>query len=83
MRSCRCVLEEGNNVSVYYVWEYGSNKPCEEIPEVHELAMTLVLNVNDSPSVLAPTDCLSVNENVAFRTNNGERNHVLNRQLAN
>ena len=55
----------------------GKHKPCKEIPEVNELAMTLVFNVNNTPAILAPTDSLSVNDHIPFWTNDGERNHIL------
>lgn len=39
--------------------------------------MLLVFHVDDTPARLASTHCLPVNDDSPFRTNDGERNHVL------
>lgn len=39
--------------------------------------MRLVLNVDDTPPVLAATDWLTVNHHVPLRPDNGERHHTL------
>jgi hypothetical protein len=44
---------------------------------MHKLAVTLVLDVDNAPTVLAATDRLAVNNHVAFGTNDSERNDVL------
>ncbi|CAG8744428.1 5158_t:CDS:1, partial [Acaulospora colombiana] len=49
--------------------------PEEEITEVHELAMTLILDIHNTPSVLATADGLSVNDHIALRANDGEGDH--------
>jgi hypothetical protein len=55
----------------------GYDSPCKEVPEVHELAMTFVLNINDTPTVLATTDRLPVDDHITFRPHDSERNYVL------
>ena len=40
--------------------------PCEEIAEVDELAMVLILDIDDSKAVLAATNTLAVDDNIAF-----------------
>lgn len=57
--------------------EKEGDKPRQEISEVNKLAVCLVFNVDDSPTVLASTDRLAVDDDVAFRTDNSERDHVL------
>ncbi len=49
----------------------------EEISEVNEFAVVLVLNVDDSPFVLSPTDLLASNNNRLLRANNGEWDDIL------
>lgn len=47
----------------------GSNEfdePCEEVSQVNELAVLLVLNVDNSPAVLATTDGLAIDDHVAL-----------------
>lgn len=39
--------------------------------------MRLVLDVDDAPPVLAPSDGLAVDDHVALRADDGERHHVL------
>ena len=49
----------------------------QEVPEVHKLAVVLVLNVDDAPSVLATTDLLAVDNDVLLRADNGKGDTVL------
>ena len=35
---------------------------CEEVSEVDEFTVVLILNIDDSPSVLAATDLLATND---------------------
>jgi hypothetical protein len=49
----------------------------EEVSEVDEFAVVLVLDVDDSPSVLTSTDLLAANDDRLLRSNNGEGNDVL------
>ena len=51
--------------------------PGEEVAEVDELAVPLVLNVDDSPAVLAATDGLAVDDDGALRADNSEGDHAL------
>lgn len=47
-------------------------RPREEVAEVHELAVLLVLDIDDAPAVLAPADGLAVDEDVGLGADNGE-----------
>ena len=51
--------------------------PCEEVPEVHKLAVLLALYINDTPAVFAATNRLAVDNHIAFGADDGERDHVL------
>jgi hypothetical protein len=51
----RCCLDE--------VLEMGTR---EEVSEIDKFAVVLVLNVDDSPSVLSSTDLFSTNDNRLF-----------------
>jgi len=48
----------------------------EEVPQVNEFTMRLVLDVDDTPAVLAATDSLAVDEDIPLRANNSEGNDV-------
>lgn len=56
------------------VLEVGSE---QEVSQVDEFAVVLVLNVDDTPAVLATTDLLAINNNVALRANNRKGNQAL------
>lgn len=56
------------------VLEVGSE---QEVTEVDELAVSLVLNVDNTPSVLTATDLLSVDNDRLLRADNGEGNEAL------
>ena len=49
----------------------------EEVAEVDEFAVLLVLDVDGSPAVLATTDSLAINVDVALAADNCERNDRL------
>lgn len=49
----------------------------KEVAEVDELAVVLILDVDNTPAVLATTDLLASNNDGLLRSNNGERNDVL------
>lgn len=51
----------------------------QEVAQVHELAVVLVLDVDNAPSVLATTNLLAVNDDVLLGTDNREGNKVLER----
>jgi hypothetical protein len=55
----------------------GWDVPSEKVPQVVELAVLLVLDVDDSPSVLAPSDGLAIDDDVSLGSYDGERDHVL------
>ena len=55
------------------------NGPGKEVAQVDELAVPLILNVDDAPAVLAATDGLAVDDHRALRANNSEGDHVLAR----
>ena len=40
--------------------------PGQEIAQVHELAMFLILNIDDPPSVLSAADALTINRDSAL-----------------
>lgn len=50
--------------------------PKEEVPEVDKLAVSLILDVDDTPSVLASANGLALDDHVALRTDNGEWNNT-------
>ena len=50
--------------------------PRQEIPQRHELAMVLILHIDDAPPVLATTDRLAADDNVLFGTDDGEGNQI-------
>jgi hypothetical protein len=54
----------------------------EEVSKIDEFAVVLVLDVDNTPSVLTSTDLLSSNNNGLLGTDNGEWNDVLHRILA-
>lgn len=53
----------------------------EEVSEVDEFTVVLILNVDDSPSVLAAANLLASNNDRLLRTNNREWDDVLNMTL--
>ena len=67
----RCCLDQ--------VLEMGAG---EEVSEVDEFAVVLVLDVDDSPSVLTSTDLLAANDDGLLGADNSKRDDVLDRQLA-
>lgn len=80
MHLCRALLErdqllrsEGLVVDLRgcldQVLEMGSG---EEVAEVDEFAVLLILDIDSSPAVLAASDSLSVDVDVALATDNGE-----------
>jgi hypothetical protein len=44
---------------------------------MHEFAVILIFDVDDTPTVLAATNGLAINDDVALGPNDGERNNVL------
>lgn len=56
------------------VLEVGSE---EEVSQVDEFAMSLILDVDDTPSVLTATDLLTVDDNRLLGSDNSKRNKVL------
>ena len=60
--------------------EISTNKndvPREEVSQMHEFTMTLVLDVDNAPTVLAAADRLAINNHIAFRADDRERDDVL------
>lgn len=53
------------------------DRPGQEVPEVNELAVALVFDIDDTPAVLAPTDSLPIDDHITFRANHCKRDHVL------
>jgi hypothetical protein len=56
------------------ILEMGSGK---EVSEVNKFAMVLILDINNTPSVLTSTNWLSSNDDIPLRSNNSEWNNVL------
>lgn len=52
----------------------GSQK---EVSEVDEFAVVLVLNVNDTPAVLATANLLSIDNDVLFRADDSKGDEAL------
>ena len=52
-------------------------EPGEEVAEVDELAVPLVLDVDDAPAVLAAADGLAVDDDRALGADNCEGDHIL------
>lgn len=73
------VCSVSRNVSMVRLTRRTSHKPCEEVTQVHELAVVSVLHVDDSPTVLASTDRLAVNNHVILRTDDGKGDDLLQR----
>jgi hypothetical protein len=44
---------------------------------MHEFTMTLVLDVDNAPTILAAADRLAINNHIAFGANDSERDNVL------
>lgn len=59
-----------------------THSPSQEVSEVVEIAVRLVLDVDDAPPVLAATDRLTVNHHISLRTDDSERHHTLHSQNA-
>jgi len=51
--------------------------PREEVSQMHELAVVLVLDVDDSPAIFTTTNCLPIDDHITFRTDNCEWNDFL------
>lgn len=49
----------------------------EEVPQVDKFAVVLVFNVDDTPSVLATSDLVTVYDDGLLGSHNGEGNQVL------
>ena len=72
------VRAEGKVISISREDEdKGALLPSEEVAEGNELAVRLVLDVDDTPAVLAAANRLTLHDNGALRTNNREGNDVL------
>ena len=56
--------------------------PQQKVTQVDEFAVVLILNVDDTPSVLAPTDLLAVHDDALLGADDGEGDETLRDQLA-
>lgn len=56
--------------------------PEQEVPQVDELAVILVLNVDDTPPVLTTPDLVAVDDDRLLRPNDGERDQILEFQIS-
>jgi hypothetical protein len=61
------------------ILEVGSEK---EVAEIDEFAVILVLDVDDTPSVLAAPNLLAINNDGLLRSDNGEWDEILRNSLA-
>lgn len=52
-------------------------RPCQEVSQIHKLAVVLVLDVDHAPAVLPAAHLLPVDDNVLFAANDGEWDDVL------
>ena len=55
----------------------GCRLPRQKVPQMHEFAVILVLDVYNAPAVLATTDRLAVYDHITFGANDSERDDVL------
>ena len=53
----------------------------QEVPQVDKFAVILVLDIDNTPTVLSAADLLTVDNNVLLATDNGKRNDVLHARL--
>ena len=58
----------------------GNDRPCEEVAQVHELAVLSVLHVDNAPAVLASSDRFTVDDYVVLRTDDGKGDDLLQRR---
>lgn len=49
----------------------------EEVAEIDKFAVILILDIDHAPSVLATTDLFTVDDDVLFASNDGERDNIL------
>lgn len=54
----------------------------QEVSQIDKLAVRLVLDINDSPSVLATADLVAIDDDVLLGTDNGEGDQVLGAQVS-
>jgi len=50
---------------------------CEEVAEVHKFAVVGILNIYNTPAVLATTYGLALDDYIVLGTNNSERDDLL------
>lgn len=53
----------------------------QEVPQVDKFAVVLVLDIDNTPTVLSAADLLAIDNNVLLATDNGKRNDVLHAHL--
>ena len=58
------------------------NKPCKEVSKIDKFAVVLILNIDDTPSVLTSTDLLAVDDDALLGADDGEGDETLRDQLA-
>lgn len=58
-------------------------RPEQEVPQVDELAVALVLDINHTPTVLSASDLLAVDNDVLLGADHGEGNKVLYLKISN
>ena len=53
----------------------------QEVPQVDKFAVVLVLDIDNTPTVLSAADLLAIDNNVLLATDDGKRNDVLRAHL--
>ena len=51
--------------------------PEQEVPQVDEFAVVLILNIDDTPSVLTSTDLLAVDDDALLGADDGDGDKAL------
>lgn len=55
--------------------------PQQEIAQVNKFAVVGIFNVHNTPSVLAATNRLAIDDDIVFRSNDGEGNDLLHGKI--
>lgn len=64
------ILQVCPGISRSAAWKHvtprNTDVPCQKVTEVDEFAVLLILDVDNTPTVLATTNRLAINDHVAF-----------------
>lgn len=72
-----CSVRTRHALSARIAQQSRPDEPSQEVPQVVELAMLLILDVDDAPSVLATANRSTIDNDISFRANDSEWDHVL------